>query len=68
MLMSSVSYLMRDFCVDQVVRDEFMNDTDAESQALAAQCLQVLLPATLKLQHAVHIQGPCCIAELGQEL
>ena len=38
-----------EFCVilnsifhgDQVVRDEFMNDTDAESQALAAQCLQV---------------------------
>lgn len=40
-------YIMLDarFHGDQVVRDEFMNDTDAESQALAAQCLQVLLPA-----------------------
>jgi hypothetical protein len=56
------------FHVDQVVRDEFMNDTDAESQALAAQCLQVLLPARCNCSMPYTFQRPCCIAVIGQTL
>lgn len=55
-------YLRLDL-VYQVVRDEFMNDEDAASQALAVQCLQVLLPACwiYSMPH-MHQQTRCIVA------